>query len=558
MYSQLNEKFSPERIILSVFISSKSLKSRLFRSTLAAGSAALLTISPLVVRPAQALTVQSGPFTITLQSTLSWTGGYRTSTFDNAYMDEPGNANIDDGDRDFRHGPIANRFQTLEQLNIQDGSYGLRASGLAYIDTVYLGNNENNSPYTFNTYSVGPRGFPSGTVANEGRRLEPLALFVYGAEELGSSGSDRLSWQIGRQTITWGEGLFTFDTIAGLQAPADFYQAELLPNPQAQALYLPTGAAQFALTTDGGPTIDAYWKFEYEPSILPGVGSYFSPADIIGPGASQIIQGYHGDPFPNAPRGKDIRPANGFDQFGLNARENFGNSTYGFYFVRGIPTSPGVVTQLGLTGLANPPAIAKNYAIYYPDPVNAIAASYSTLLGEANVAAELSGRLNQPLASSIDTFGALPSYGNVPYAKGDVIVADVSSIYATPPLPAFPNGMVIESELTTSKIVSITENRLNLAAGTDEGAGTEIVFDPNWFPLGDLELETPVGWSETFIGHSRFDSSNAGTGTIDLGLKFTYKSNLQFGFNYQRYYGSVIRQGNLDRDFATLYVNKTF
>lgn len=513
------------------------------------GVAGLASISIMLPTPSQAMQWQAGQVTVTLQSTVGWTGGYRVSPIDNSYLSK--NINGDDGDRNFRHGVMANRFQDLEELNIRDGDYGLRGSFLAWIDTVYLHNNENNSPYTVNTYSTGPRGFPSATVANEGRRIEPLALFLYGAEYF-DSGRERLSWQLGRQTITWGQTLFTFDGIAGLQAPIDYYQAATLPNPQAQALYLPTGAAQAAFMFANGISVDGYWKFEYMPSILPGVGSYFSASDITGPGASQYIQGYHGDPYPNAPRLADRRPPNGLDQFGISLHDTIGNYTYGAYFVRAIPTTPGVVFQAQ--------NIIKDYAQYYPDPVNAYGVSFSTTVGQANVAGELSGRTNQPLSSSIVLGGPLPGYGKVPYAKGDIVNASISTTFLTNPLPLFPNGIAISAETTFNDVVSVTANRDNIVPGTtNDGGSTEMVLDPNWYPMPNLELDTPIGWSESYIGDSKFDGGEqAGTGTFNASMRFTYKANLQFGVNYQLYYGSINREPLVDRDFITVYINKTF
>ena len=240
---------------------------------------------------ARAMTQKFGDVTVTLQSTIDYTLGQRTAPVDSAMYpsDDPLTSNnTDDGDRNFRSGIMENRIQALEQLGIVDGNYGFRASALAFLDGVYLQNNKNNSPSTFNAFGVGNQGFASGTVANVGRKFEPLAVFVFGSENF-DNGNQKLSWQVGRQTITWGESIFSLNGIAGLQAPVDAYIAQSEPNPQAQALFLPTGAASAAYDFGNGITVDAYWQFEYEPDIVPSAGSYFSPADFVGPGAQRII-----------------------------------------------------------------------------------------------------------------------------------------------------------------------------------------------------------------------------------------------------------------------------
>ena len=542
------------------------LRRLLLQTTVFAGGILMLGAG----RPAAAATLKLGDFTITLQSTLGYTFGERTAPVNN----ELATLNSDDGDRNFRSGVIANRFQTLEQLNISDGDYGLRASALAYIDTVYLQNSKNNSPNTFNSFGIGPQGFPSGTVANEGRKIEPLALFIYGAEDF-DGGNQKLSWQLGRQTITWGESLFSLDGISGLQAPVDAYQGDLLPNPQAQALFLPTGAFSAAYQFANGVSIDGYWQFEFEPDILPGVGSFFSTSDEIGPGAQRILASTISEGAASINRAPDIRPKNGLDQFGFAAHDSIGNYEVGAYFVRGIPKGPNVytdvgeavvggvpvVTDPGVINLAHPngPQIGL-YNIVYAQPVNAFALSASTLFMSANVAGEISDRINQPLISAPNVSSSDPANFNNPlYAIGNVVAAQLSTIYQSPPLPLMPNGGVLEAELNLSDVTSINKNRANLVPGnTSEGGAFEAVWTPNWFPRSDLEIETPVGWTTTFLGDSQFDGSAAGTTTYDVGIEAIYKYNLTIGANYQRYAGPLDRQANLDRDFLTVYVQKTF
>lgn len=531
----------------------RSKKFTLLQGTTFIGGICLFGFAPLV---AQAASVKLGDFTITLQSTFGYTLGARTAPVDNGTA----GLNNDDGDRNFRSGLMADRFQTLEQLGIVDGSYGFRASALAFIDTVYLQHSQNNSPNTFNSYGIGPHGFPSATVANEGRKFEPLAAFIYGAESF-DNGNQKLSWQFGRQTITWGESLFSLDGISGLQAPVDAYQGELLPNPQAQALFLPTGAISAGYDLGNGLSVDAYWQFEYEADILPGVGSYFSPEDFIGPGGQRILGSTISEGAASVYRAPDIRPSNGLNQFGFAAHDSFGNYELGAYFVRGIPKGPNVYTNSPAFFTPEPSGLkVGEYNIVYAQPVNAYAVSASTLFMGANVAAEFSGRTNQPLASAPSYTSANPAnYNNPLYAIGDVVDAQMSVLDLTPPLPLMPNGAQIEAELTLNDVLSVTKNKAALIRGnTSEGGGFEGVITPNWFPRSNIEIETPVGWTTTFLGDSQYDSSAAGTGTIDVGLEAVYNANLTVGVNYQRYYGPPNRQGNLDRDFLTAYVQRTF
>lgn len=506
--------------------------------------------------PANAASITLGDYTITLQSTLGYTVGERTAPVDH----KTAALNSDDGDRNFRTGIVENRFQTLEQFQISNGSYGFRASALAWLDTTYLQDNKNNSPNTFNAYGVGRNGFPSATIANDGRRIEPLAAFIYGAESF-DSGNQTLSWQFGRQTITWGQSLFSLDGISGLQAPADLNQAKLLPNPQAQALFLPTGAISASYDFGSGVSADAYWQFEYEPDILPGVGSYFSTSDAVGPGGQRLLATPINAGAASIYRAPDIRPANGLNQFGFDAHKTFGASDVALYFLRGIPKTPLVYTELTGKPTPNPngPKVGQ-YNVVYAQPVNAFAVSGSTLLWNANVAGEISGRTNQPLVSKASYTPADPANYNHPlYAIGDVLDAQLSAIYVAPPMPLLTNGATIQTELTLNKVLSVTKNKAALVPGnTSEGGSFEIVCSPNWFPRADVEILTPVGWTTTFLGDSQYDGSAAGNSTYNIGIQAIYKANLTVGVNYQRYAGTPARQSTLDRDFVTFYIQRTF
>jgi hypothetical protein len=538
----------------------KAFKSVMRQSTILAGSIAALG---LTMPAARAATWHFDGYTVTLQSTLDYTLGVRTSPLEESYYagNEGANGlNVDDGDRNFRSGVMENLFQTTEQLNIQNGNYGFRASAQALINTVYLQHSQNNSPNTFNSYGIGPQGFPSGTIANDGRNFRMLAAFVYGAEDF-DGGQQRLSWQIGRQTITWGESLFSTDGLSGLQAPVDVNYAVSEPNPQIQALFLPTGAASFSYDLGNGLTADAYWQFEYEPDVYPGVGSYFSFADLLGPGAQRILATQADEGGLSVYRAPDIRPSNGLDQFGFALHDSIGTYFVGAYFIRGIDKQPTTYAQQGVIA-PNPAGLqVGRYNIVYGTPTNAIGVSASTTIGSFNVASELSARINQPLTSSADYApGATANYNYPLYAVGNVVNGEFNLIDLTPPLPLMPNGATVTGEVTLNDVVGATAREAALTPGnTSQGGKFEVTFTPSWFPVQNLEVEFPLGYTNAFMGDSQYDNSEyAGEVTYDIGLEGVYKQNLTFGVNYQRYSGPPDRQSYLDRDFATFYVDKTF
>src|SRR5947209_9632240 len=70
------------------------------------------------------------------------------------------NINTDDADRNFTPGLISNRFDLLSQLDLSSGGFGFNVSGAAWYDFIYHQTNHNDSPETFNPYSVPHNAFP--------------------------------------------------------------------------------------------------------------------------------------------------------------------------------------------------------------------------------------------------------------------------------------------------------------------------------------------------------------------------------------------------------------
>ena len=139
------------------------------------------------VEPVQK-TATSGParlFTINWDAQIKYSLGVRL-TGQNDKLINPAanvsNTNLDDGDRAFNRGIMADRGDIFTEIDLTYGNVGVHASAAGWGDAAYLGNSADNSPTTFNAYSV-----------NYNQWAEPARATVLGDEEL--AGRIRL-WQI--------------------------------------------------------------------------------------------------------------------------------------------------------------------------------------------------------------------------------------------------------------------------------------------------------------------------------------------------------------------------
>jgi len=552
------------------------------REILLRGSAlvalAMIAGISLQVPAAHAATLyDNGNVTISLESTLSWTAGVRVASPNAQLLANP---NGDDGDRNFRHGLVENRGDILEQLDAADGNYGFHGSFAAWLDTVYLQHNQNNSASTYNGFGS-HNSFSSSTVNRQGRRFEPLSAYVFGSEDFGN-GDQNVTWRIGRQTVLWGDSLFFgSDAIAGGQAPLDLYRATTVADLQAQDLFLPTGSIYVSYAINQLLTIQAYDNFEFEADQFPSSGSYFSANDFLSAGSDRILIAQ--TPFGelNSYHGRDKQPNNGFGQFGVALRSHIGDVDVGAYYIRFDDKAPEIYAFAPAPGAPTPAKgglSVGTYSLVYAQNINAFGVSGSGTVMGANVAGEISGRTNMDLFSGP---GIMIPYGeqantttHPQYAVGDTIDAQISTIYSTPPLPLMPGGAFIQAEAVWNKVLTVTANKSALVPGrTAEGAAIEAVFTPAYYNLlPETEIEVPIGVTANVIGKSQYDPNiNAGTGLINLGVKAIYRQSWIVGMNYARYYGTpkavpaadnnpsgTNGQPFIDRDFVSVYAQHTF
>jgi hypothetical protein len=510
---------------------------------------------------------------ISLSTTLSYSGFLRVHS-PSAVLTNPATmGNSNEGDINLQHGIVGNVFEALPVLDIKDGDYGAHFSGEYFINTTYLGTNQNDQPDSINSFTI-PKNddYASQTRTANGMNGRMLDAFVYGTQRFGAEQNQSVTLKLGQQTLLWGQSLFFGGNgIDGGQAPIDVVQAQTLVNPQSQQIYLPVGQIVATYQPNDVYTLQAYYQYQWEPDSLEGVGSYFSTTDLVGPGGQRLIAGsvpglgnlY----FFNT---KALTPPSQNGQFGASVQAQYGNYDVGLFGLRYDAKAP--VVDLTETGFSVTPEGAKigNYKVIYPRDIQLYGASLGTTIGATNISGEISTRHNMPLVVP-DVISTPENPGNANsdplYAIGNTLSALTSFIYVSPALKFDPGGVTLLGEVEYVDVLSVTKNKDTLAPGRSKAASAfDVEAVPTYYNvLPHLVLSFPVSLLYNYAGNSEMDSTmNHGTGEITAGVSAAYKVSWIAALNYVTFFGNPAASltpeaaQNVDRGYITLNLQHTF
>lgn len=522
--------------------------------------------------PAFAFQIDSGNPDVRMSwdNTFKYSAAWRTRTPKSDIADSSVGvqANTNDGDQNFGRGLISNRFDLLSEFDLSyQKLYGVRFSGAAWYDDVYNKSNDNPGALggaLVNSRSVEYDHFTKDTEKLHGRKAEMLDAFAYGTF---TPGDMNLNVKAGRYTQLYGESLFFGSNgIAAAQSSLDLIKALSVPNSQFKEILRPIGQVSGQLQVNSDFSIGAYYQLEWRKSRLPAAGSYFSFVDFIDEGGESMILG----PGLVALRGDDIEPRDS-GQGGLQLKFHAGDAEYGIYAAQYHDKMP----QFYLYPDAG------RYEMVFGEDIRTVGFSASTLVGETNVAAELSFRDNMPLVASGNTVIVPSSQGadgdnHAAFPKGRTMHLNLSAISVFAGTP-FWDGSSFIGEFAFNRRLSITDNKdqLDPAATRDAGA-LQFVFTPEYFQvLPGLDISVPLGMSYGLFGRSSVNGvlfpSNHG-GNISVGLKGEYQKTWQASLGFTHYYGpdgSIIKYDTAvpelsydnfhgDRDFISFSLQRTF
>lgn len=526
-----------------------------------AAAAALLSLLMTSRVSAFELSGENPDVKMSWDNTLKYSAAWRVKSLNSRVEGSAFNPNLGEGDSNFGRGLISSRADLLSEFDFAyKKDLGFRVSGAAWYDQVYNRSNDNNAAATFNPVSVSSNQFPDATRKLHGRKAEFLDAFVFGNF---APGDTRLSVRAGRFTQLYGESLFFgANGIAAAQVSPDIIKVLSVPSSQFKEILRPVGQVSAQMQLSPEVSIGAYYQYEWRKARLPGVGSYFSFSDFIDDGGERLLT-----PFGPFARGRDLE-ARDSGQGGVQLKYKAGDTEYGFYAARFHDKFPQFYLR----------PIPHDYVPVYAQDIKTYGASVSTLVGETNVAAEISVRRNTPLNATgniVVTFDPTADGRHNPaYPVGNSFHANLSAITVLP-AAALWEGASFVGELAYNRRTSVTRNADQLDPNVTRDAwALRFTFQPEYFQvMPGLDLQLPVGMGWGISGISSVLAAGAFPpehgGDLSIGIKGEYMKTWQGSITYTHFFGrpgGVVNpqaqlsgdQFHKDRNFVSLSIQRTF
>lgn len=196
-----------------------------------------------------------------------------------------GNLNYDAGET------FSKMFKGTHELEVRYENMGMFVRGMYYYDFEMMDNERAASNAV-----TGMKNDPCrDEVAREQvcRDVRLLDAFVYGDFDLGEM---PLSIRLGQQVISWGESTLISHGISELN-PVDVARLRA-PGSEVKEAFIPFGALWASLGVTENFNVEMFYQYDWEKTVLPSPGSYFSTNDFAGDGGqyNNVQLGFTGNP----------------------------------------------------------------------------------------------------------------------------------------------------------------------------------------------------------------------------------------------------------------------
>lgn len=202
-----------------------------------------------------------------------------------------GNLNFDTGEA------FSTVFKGVHELDINKDTWGVFLRGMYYYDFEL---NDHQRPHQnfLSSQLAGHDGrsdlcADSSAEANACKDIRLLDAFVYADFYVGDV---PVTVRVGDQVISWGESTFIQHGINTIN-PVDVGRART-PGAELKEVFIPVGTLYTSFGLTDTISLDAYYQYKFERSILPVSGTYFGTNDFAGDGGylNNIQLGFTSNP----------------------------------------------------------------------------------------------------------------------------------------------------------------------------------------------------------------------------------------------------------------------
>lgn len=421
--------------------------------------------------------------------------------------------------------------------------------------------------------------------------------------------------RVGEQVLSWGESTFIQNSINTIN-PVDVSSLRT-PGAELREALVPVGMIFGSLGVTENLSVEAYYQYDWEQTVIDPAGSYFSTNDFAGDGGVFLvgagvgtIADYVGCPTACTPqansaitvtRAGNLEPGNG-GEYGAALHlfmPKLNDTELGFYFINYHSRLP-IINGIASTG---PVLTGAQYQLSYPDNIQLYGISFNTELGATGIAlqGEYSFRKNAPLQvddveilaaaiggvpSQLGTFGAgsfiqghierdvsqyqmtaSKIFGQVLKADQAVLLGEWAITYihdmpskSTLLLDAPGTGTTGNPANLAFLTGHVLEEPDNFADSTSWGYRIAGRLEYNNVLFGAINFQPRFAWQHDVSGITPGPGGNflAGRKIISLGLKAIYQNKWEADIAYTGFLGDSRQNLLHDRDFIAFNLKYSF
>ena len=433
-----------------------------------------------------------------------------------------------------------------------------------------------------------------------------LDNYIYGSFDVGDA---PLDIRLGDQVVSWGESTFISSGINSVN-PVDVNTFRR-PGAEVKEGLLPVGMLYASLGATENLTLEAFYQYEWQKTVIDGCGAFFSGLDPAASESCNLIILGGSSPLGND---KDLfdagntfitrdsdKEASDSGQYGIAARyfaSNLNDTEFGAYYLR----NNSAVPYFGVVGASTPgQSNTMKYFLEYPDEIEMYGLSFNTAIGDYSVAGEISYRPDQPV--QINT-GELLFGGILTNTASNVLVPLSSVIESGKEFSGYQRKPVTQAQVTVTRFFEqvLGASRLSVLgelgfsrvddlgqvklgrssiyglydncvvggglAGGNDCTNEGFVTKDSWGyrllgaltynnVLSGVNLTPKAAFSHDVSGYSASGHFNEGSKALSLALGADYFGIYNASISYTTFWGGDYNTKK-DRDFASVSIGASF